>query len=228
MTPAVLQNLAISLVAGLVSSVLAGVILLALEKQLATDRRRGVFSSVAVGLIVFAFVIAFLRTNESDAVAPSMPSPSISSRASSEQPLPTPFPLRVPGNAETGVPFRISEAGSYEIHIESGAYSTWPVDSSAAKPWRSILFVYVNRPIQWGTPPGQSDIEPVNPDYSSLGQWQDVSGQTQQSMETASRGSSLSAVFRAGDVLTFVPIDERGAYNDNRGVVQLVIALARR
>lgn len=84
-TPSALQSVLVSFLAGVLSSLLAAGMMLVLERQLASDRGRAAFASVAVGLVVFAFVVAFLLTTGGGEGGPAgtSQSPAATSRAGS-------------------------------------------------------------------------------------------------------------------------------------------------
>jgi hypothetical protein len=125
----------------------------------------------------------------------------------------------VPGYQETGVQFSVKETGTHVITITGGAYSPWPSDNYAGNQgWLSQLYIYRNRPIAWGL--GETGlIGPIDPDFIiGYGDFEI----TRSAAEAKAIDMSVIADLVAGDLLTFVPIDERGAYTSpakNRGEV---------
>lgn len=141
--------------------------------------------------------------------------------------LPTPTPIEVEmltvlGSVETGEPFPVemSGVGGYLITVESGAYSPWPSDDHPGNQgWLTMLYVYKTRDVEWDI--RESGLEgPVNPDYE-IGD-----GEPQlkrEDAERSARGMRITVELQGGDYLTFVPLDERAFYYDNRGDVILSI-----
>lgn len=114
--------------------------------------------------------------------------------------------ITVLGHQEQGVIVTISTTGEYDIRIVDGAYSPWPADNSTNNQWRTILYVYRNRPIEWGTT-SYGLVQPENADYTDLGLWEDnVQWPTVSATACAGKESTTTAELRAGDRLIFVPI----------------------
>lgn len=134
--------------------------------------------------------------------------------------------LNVPGAAEAGVTFTAPETGTYAITIVAGAYSPWPRDNDAHNQWRTLLYIYRDRAIEWGDR-GYGLLEPFHPDYS-LGLWEnDASLPAEAAAAEAGKGSQIHVDLQAGDRLLFVPIDQQGAYASpapNRGSVTVTVA----
>lgn len=145
-------------------------------------------------------------------------------------PTATPVPpaaatVRVLGAIEEGITFTAPpspSAGAYAITIEGGAYSPWPSDEYIGnKGWVTILYIYKNRPVQWGTT--WTGLEgPVSPD-DQIGVGE--ARRDPEEAESMAQGMRITVQLQAGDELTFVPLDERGSYSDNRGEVVLTIQL---
>jgi hypothetical protein len=141
---------------------------------------------------------------------------------------PTPSPqfswdLTVPGYEE-GIVFSAAISGKHKIVITGGAYSPTPSeDYPGPRGWMTTLYVYINRPVEWGLRPESGLIGPVNPDLE-IG-----NGELRPSKEEAEEfviGWSSVIDLQAGDELTFVPIDEKDFYDkpaNNRGEVNLMI-----
>jgi hypothetical protein len=124
------------------------------------------------------------------------------------------------GSQEGGLRFSAPSNGTYSVQVTYGAFSSWPANG----PWRTIIHIYKNRPIEWGWRAwGDKRFnEPVNPDYP-MGSFQDWPSE-QQAASTARSISSLEIPIAAGDQLIFVYVDERGAYPGNRGSASIVIS----
>jgi hypothetical protein len=134
--------------------------------------------------------------------------------------IPPPIPpvsVMIEGNDDQGIYLYIAYTGTYRFVIEDGVYSPWPQDNSPNNQWRSILYGYRNRAIEWQATPGGQ--EPANPSFQ-IGLWEQP-GQSYDAARAAAQGVSIELSLNAGDILAFVPIDIQGLYGDNRGFVRI-------
>lgn len=138
-------------------------------------------------------------------------------------PVPVKINFSVPGNIEGGTRIDISTAGFYQLGYVGNAYSPWPSDGyEGNRGWATHVQAFINRPVEWGMT-SYGLIGPINfdvylgaPDYHLA----------QNAAIAATRGKVASAGYlNAGDYITFVVVDERGVYSDNRGQVDLVLVL---
>lgn len=143
--------------------------------------------------------------------------------ASIPSPIPVSAEIVVAGYAQNGVKFSAGAAGSYAITIKSGTYSPWPTDKGANSQWRTLIYIYKNRAVDWAPRISGSyrGIEPSKPD-AEIGYWE-IAGEAEDAAAARARGTSISISLQAGDSLTLVPIDEQPAYSGNRGQVILSI-----
>lgn len=127
--------------------------------------------------------------------------------------------LSVPGRAGDGVEFQAPQNGNYTFTIAAGAYSPWPGPSYPGyQGWTDVLFIYEDRPVQWGRQSSTGLTEPISPN-AQLGAW--IYSPTQSAAASASQGVSQQFTLKQGDTLTFIPIDQQGVYADNQGEVTL-------
>lgn len=117
-----------------------------------------------------------------------------------------PEPVTVPGSAENGVTIPIATTGTYNFTILGGVYSPWPEDNFPNDQWRSVLYFYRNRPVEWELQPW--GFQPGNPDFS-VGNWE-ITGETQEQAELRAMGETVSFSLQAGDQLVVAPVDVQG------------------
>lgn len=129
--------------------------------------------------------------------------------------------ITVPGRAGSGVVFQAPQSGTYTFVISSGAYSPWPSPSYPGyQGWTDALFVYENRPVQWGIQPSSGVTEPISPD-AQLGTW--IYEPTPDEALSKTRGSPQQFSLKQGDQLIFIPVDQQGVYADNVGEVTVSV-----
>jgi hypothetical protein len=128
--------------------------------------------------------------------------------------------ILVPATSPYGAKFAAPVTGVYRLQFVDGAFSSWPSNG----PWRTIIHIYKNRPIQWGWRIWQDKrfYEPINPDIS-IGSFQDYLS-AEQAANGAKRSSPVEVSLNAESWLAFVYIDEQGAYADNRGSATLQVS----
>lgn len=129
--------------------------------------------------------------------------------------------LIVPGDAHEGVRLEAEESGAYLIRIRSGVYSPWPQDNDDNDQWRSILYLYKNREVEWSQEPW--GLQPANPDYT-LGFWEKP-GEERVIAEQRAVNATVGVALQPGDFLWIMPIDVQDAYQGNRGQVILHVEL---
>jgi hypothetical protein len=121
---------------------------------------------------------------------------------------------------ENGVRININTSGVYEVSYLDDAYSPWPNEQySDYQGWTTILRIYVNRAVEWGTT-DYGLFGPVNHDYylGPGGYYLDKNEAI-----SSSTGDSRTIRLNAGDFITLVTLDEKGRYFDNRGKVDIGI-----
>jgi len=161
-----------------------------------------------------------------DTVVPPTPTP-MPPTNTPIQPTPTftPEPVKlsfvVQGKTEDGVRIDIETAGTYQLEYIGNAYSPWSTDASEGnRGWATHIQVFINRPVEWGrTEYGL--IGPINFD-AYLG----ASGyyMAKDAVVVATQGrSAYLGRLNEGDYISFVIVDERGRYTDNRGQVDLTL-----
>lgn len=138
------------------------------------------------------------------------------------QPSPTAEPITtsVWANEENGIQVDVNEPGMYNVAYIDDAYSPWPnAQYPDYRGWTTILRVYVNRPIEWGTT-DYGLVGPINFD-GFLG----PGGYHLDKNEAIalSKGDSRNFRLNAGEYLILVTLDERGRYSDNQGKVDVEI-----
>lgn len=127
--------------------------------------------------------------------------------------------LIVPGDAHEGVRFDADKSGAYLIRIRSGVYSPWPQANDDNEQWRSILYIYRNREVEWKQKPW--GLEPDNPDYT-LGLWENP-GEEREMAEQRGINATVGIALQPGEFIRIMPIDVQDAYQGNRGEVILHI-----
>lgn len=126
----------------------------------------------------------------------------------------------MPGDLNIGETWKVPEAGTYSFSIISGVYSPWESDSYPDNQWRSIIYIYRNRPIDWVQ--RQWGLEPGNPDYQ-IGNWE-IPGESKADAEARAVGTYKDLSLVQDDILTLVAVDVKDSYNGNRGGVNFNIS----
>jgi len=133
--------------------------------------------------------------------------------------------LEVDSTNPEGVKFIAPESGSYTLTIVGGAYHYWGIVDPAQgfKGWRTLIDLYINRPIDWGIP-DEWGLHPVNSDRTiGLGDYYS----TFQEAQAAGWGSSLVIHLDKNDyIITIVSMIESDPdyYFDNTGAVKIRIS----
>jgi len=128
--------------------------------------------------------------------------------------------LPVPATSASGVQFQASRDGLYSIVILEGATNNWAADAPTSLGWQSWLFIYKNRPIEWG-PNGSYGPSATNPDFS-VGD--PAFYQTYDAAESAGQGASVEVSLNKGDYIILVIQDCLNYYYDNRGALTVRIS----
>lgn len=172
--------------------------------------------------LVCDFASAPLATHTSTppAIAADIPTP-VSPTA-----MPTPVTsvnksFSVLGNLENGMRVDIPVAGTYLLEYEGNAYSGWPTDTYAGNQgWATHLQIFFNRPVEWGLT--EYNLEgPVNFD-AYIGAYGFYMVKDEAVAATRGKSAFLGRL-DAGDYITFVVVDEKGSYLDNRGQIDLIL-----
>lgn len=123
--------------------------------------------------------------------------------------------IHVSSNAHNGVELPTQEDGTYLLKIRSGVYSPWPENTGQDEQWRSIIYLYKNREIEWVQREWGS--EPGFPDFQ-VGYWE-IPGETRDEAELRALDSTTGMVLEGGDLLRLIGVDVQSSYGDNRGDV---------
>jgi hypothetical protein len=126
----------------------------------------------------------------------------------------------VPATQAYGARFVAPANREYHLQFIDGTFSSWPANG----PWRTIIHIYKNRPIQLGWRIWQDKrfYEPINPDIS-LGSFQDWPSE-EQARTAVKKSSPAKVALDTGSYLIFVYVDEQSAYADNRGSATLQVS----
>ena len=141
-----------------------------------------------------------------------------------------PKTVEVPGSSEDGVRYDAPFTGEYTIRSVSGAYSSYPVGHPDSL-WRTKVNIYLNGPIKWderlrthrNDAPDLVYEEPRDPDYSIGNEEIPIKVVAEQAGTTS---PPVLLHLEMGDRLIFMPIDDKGWYNNpgpNPGGVVLQI-----
>ncbi len=121
-----------------------------------------------------------------------------------------------------GVKFIAPVSGLYEIAITGGSYCYLPPDEedwSVYGGWRTMLHMYINKPIEWGEP-GEWGPSPINFD-DTVGP--DKSAPTIAKAETIGEESSVNVQLDEGGYIILLVYDGLDYYSDNSGTVRVKI-----
>ena len=121
-----------------------------------------------------------------------------------------------------GVKFTASFTGTYRFTIVGGAYISEPPDHPHYLGWRTWIFAYKNRPIEWsrGTPHDGCGPNPGDWDYS-LGDGQGQS--TYEEAEAIAMGTFVDIPLEAGEFVIWVTDDSQNCFWDNSGGIYFSI-----
>ncbi|MCC6299601.1 MAG: hypothetical protein IT314_09900 [Anaerolineales bacterium] len=143
-----------------------------------------------------------------------------------------PAQINIQAYNEIGTEYMIPLAGSYEIKIVKGAYSSFPAVNLESGLWRTKIFVYKNSDVIWGERPKTFEdnpnliyVEPVNP-FGELGYFEVASYDEAEYLGQIS--SSINLALKVNDQLTFIVIDDKGWYeypSPNVGVLTIELRL---
>jgi hypothetical protein len=153
-----------------------------------------------------------------DESSPTKPPPTSIPNTATPQPVTNVVPVW--SIEENGVRVNINTSGVYEISYLDDAYSPWPNEQySDYQGWTTILRIYVNSAVEWGTT-DYGLVGPVNHDHylGPGGYYLDKNEAI-----SSSKGDSRTIRLSAGDYITLVTLDEKGRYFDNRGKVDIGI-----
>lgn len=133
--------------------------------------------------------------------------------------------------------FLCNVSGRYRITVEDGAYSGWPdgivTEGYGVPPggqWRTFILIYVNkdydeiwRRTEFGSPRLLEQPVLFDKDTHSVGLLEDRVNSSQNQAISDGKGQMTLVNCNQGQVMGFIPFDERGQYFDNIGSVTLSI-----
>lgn len=132
--------------------------------------------------------------------------------------------VSVPGNDQNGVRVELPGSGNCTFTYVSGAYSPYPSDTyPGVDPhgaWIAVIRIYINRLIDWKPQEPGNWIEPMYPDAEVGAYGFSESVAAAQSINT---GAGQAVPVSSPGYAILVAIDQKGAYQDNRGAVDLNI-----
>ncbi len=128
--------------------------------------------------------------------------------------------VRVPGDSNSGAQVRVKQSGRYTFRYLRGAYSTYRRAPASAATWSTTVVVFLGDRGKWGGNDQRLQAELALVQVGSGSFWH-----TAEEAERAGKGASAQVQLDAGDVLTFVAVDQNTRYFDNRGEVRLEIVL---
>lgn len=116
---------------------------------------------------------------------------------------------------EDGLDYICSVSADHKITIVGGAYNPWGEGDSEW--WRTVLYVFVNTPIEW-----DAKKEPTS--QYQVGHYQSIAGNSQPDAEKAGQGQSVTVHCEAGEILRLITVDTQDSYDfDNTGEVKVTI-----
>ncbi|MEM9774113.1 MAG: hypothetical protein AAF902_06005 [Chloroflexota bacterium] len=135
--------------------------------------------------------------------------------------------ISIPINSKDGRTWIAPTEGTYSFEFISGAYSGWPIDTTACNTdgcWSSRVHAYIGCEVNYAIPEGSTEMIPRNEDFAfgSRGFWeyhQDFASAQQYGQELAPIVYSLDS----DTCVRFVAIDKfdpntgSNSYGDNRG-----------
>lgn len=126
--------------------------------------------------------------------------------------------VRIPSMSNAGAQVRVRRSGRYTFRYVSGAYSTYQRSPASTATWSTTVFAFLSGDPKWEGKRQLLRTESALLQVGSGARW----GSPEEA-ERAGRGASARADLNAGDLLTFVVVDQQSRYFDNRGEVVLEI-----
>lgn len=124
--------------------------------------------------------------------------------------------LRVLGNSRQGLQIQMPKSGAYRFVYQSGAYSTYPINTSPpdVKTWLTAVLIFRGDKAEW-------DGEKIKHESALIRLADTNYWATAGEAERSAKGQYMEANLNRGDVLTFIGVDDYSWYADNPG--QIVI-----
>lgn len=130
--------------------------------------------------------------------------------------------IYVPGTSYEGVTFIANDTGTYRFTMTGGAArgpdytgGKWCGTCMMTACWTTVIRIYKNRDIYWGSQGDDCLNVPMSPDYEVGTQHY----RTLEEADTANKGKFVDIPLKEGDRLLFTVVDYQDSYDDNVGGV---------